>query len=158
YETAGTPPFIAFVELVERMARTMPTQVFRSVLSDAAPEIAKLVPELRRTFPDIGQPLELPPEQQRRFLFNCVVEFIERSCRLKPLAVLLDDLHWADETTLLLLQHLAQRLAQLPMLVLGTYRDVELDSDRPFAATLEILTRQRLAHRLGLKRLPHEAV
>ena len=158
YETAGTPPFVAFVELVERMARTMPLTVFRDVLGDAAPEIARPVPELRRMFPDIVPPLELPPEQQRRYLFNCVAAFLERCCRLKPLVLLLDDVHWADEPTLLLLQHLAQRLPQLPMLVLGTYRDVELDADRPFALTLETLTRQRLAHRLALKRLPHEGV
>ncbi len=158
YETAGTPPFIAFVELVERMARTMPSAMFRDVLGDVAPEIAKLVPELKRTFPDMREPLELPAEQQRRYLFNCVAEFIERCCRLKPLAVLVDDLQWADEPTLLLLQHLAARLPHLPILILGTYRDVELDADRPFAATLETLTRQRLAHRLALKRLPHEGV
>jgi tetratricopeptide (TPR) repeat protein len=158
YETAGTPPFIAFVELVERLGRAMPPAMFREVLGDAAPEIARLTPELRRAFPDIGPPLDLPPEQQRRFLFNCVVEFIERCCRLKPLAVLLDDLHWADEPTLRLFEHLAQRLPQLPMIVLGTYRDVELDADRPFAATLETLTRQRLAHRLSLKGLPQESV
>jgi len=158
YETAGTPPFIAFVELVERMARRMPTSVFRDILGDAAPEIARLVPELRRTFPDIGPPLDLPPEQQRRYLFNGVLDFVERCCRLKPLAVLLDDLHWADEPTLLLLEHLSQRLSQWPVLMLGTYRDVELDATRPFAATLETLTRQRLAHRLAVKRLPHDAV
>ncbi len=132
----------------------MPTTTFRAVLGDAAPEMAKLVPELRRRFPDLADPLELPPELQRRYLFNCVVEFIERSCRLRPLAVLLDDLHWADEPTLLLLQHLAQRLPQLSMFIVGTYRSVELNADRPFAGTLETLTRQRLAHRVALKRLP----
>jgi serine/threonine protein kinase/tetratricopeptide (TPR) repeat protein len=158
YETAGTPPFIPFVELVERVGRAMPAAMFREVLGDAAPEIARLTPELRRTFSDIGQSLDLPPEQQRRYLFNCVVEFIERCCRLKPLVVLLDDLHWADEPTLRLLEHLAQRLPQLPMIVLGTYRDVELDADRPFAAALETLTRQRLAHRLPLKGLSEESV
>lgn len=144
--------------MLEHSARAVPASAFRDALGDAAPEVAKLVPELRRMFPDIPPPIELPPEQQRRYLFNSFLEFIERGCRLTPHAVLLDDLHWADEPTLLLLQHLAQRLPQIPMLVLGTYRDVELDVDRPFAAMLETLTRQRLAQRIALRRLPEDHV
>ena len=70
YETEGTPPFIPWVEIVERSASIVPNAAFREALGDAAPEIAKLVPELRRTFPDIPAPIELPPEQQRRYLFN----------------------------------------------------------------------------------------
>ena len=72
--------------------------------------------------------------------------------------MLLDDLQWADESTLLLLQHLAPHLEKMPMLVLGTYRDVELDLQRPFARVLETLTRQRLAKRVNVRRLPEAGV
>ena len=72
--------------------------------------------------------------------------------------MLLDDLQWADNATLLLLQHLAPLLGQLPVLALGTYRDVELDVTRPFAGTLETLSRKRLAQKLTLERLPQEGV
>ena len=78
------------------------------------------------------KPVELPPEQQRRFLFNAYREFVERASRMTPLAIVLEDLHWADEPTLLLLQHLAQTVPTVPLLVLGTYRDVELDVDASF--------------------------
>ena len=106
----------------------------------------------------IPQPIELPPEQQRRFLFNAYREFVDRSCRITPVAAVLEDLHWADEPTLLLLQHLAQAVATMPLLVVGTYRDIELDVTRPFAQTLETLLRQRLATRISLQRLPQPAV
>ena len=158
YETEGTPPFIPWVEIVERSARVNPSVGFREALGDAAPEVAKLVPELRRMFPDIPPPVELPPEQQRRYLFNGFVEFVERGARITPHVMLIDDLHWADESTLLLLQHFAQRLEQIPLLIVGTYRDVDLDVERPFAETLEALTRQRLAHRLALGRLSEGSV
>ena len=102
YETAGTPPFIPFVEMLEHSARLVPSSAFRHVLGEAAPEVAKLMPELRRMFPDIPPPIELPPE--RRYLFNSFLEFVERGCRMMPQALLMDDLHWADEPTLLLLQ------------------------------------------------------
>jgi len=157
-EMEGAPPYMPFVELLEATARLVPAAALREALGDAAPEVAKLMPELRRLFPDIGAPLELPPEQERRYLFNSMHEFMERSGRAQPLFLVLEDLHWADDSTLLLLQHIAQRLSEMPVLILGTYRDVELDVSRPLARVLEELVRQRLAHDLALKRLSEAGV
>ena len=64
-------------------------------------------------------------------MFNGVQAFMDRAGRVRPLLLTLEDLHWADEPTLLLLQHLAQRLREMPVLIVGTYRDVELDVARP---------------------------
>ena len=158
YESEGTAPFIPFVEIIEQYARVAPSEVMRETLGDAAPEVARLVPDLRRLFPDIPPPLELPSEQQRHYLFKNVGEFLERVSRVSSTVLLLDDLQWADNATLLLFQHVAPLLGQLPLLALGTYRDVELDVNRPFAAILETLNRKRLAHRINLQRLPHEGV
>ena len=158
YETEGTPPFIPWVELVQQSARVVPAAAFRAALGDAAPEVAKLLPELRQRFSDIPSPIELPPEQQRRFLFSNFLEFLERGARITPHVLLLDDLHWADESTLLLLQHIAQHASDMPLLIVGTYRDVDLEVARPFAKVLEAFTRQRLAHRVALRRLPEAGV
>jgi class 3 adenylate cyclase/tetratricopeptide (TPR) repeat protein len=158
YEMEGAPPYMPFVELLETTARRADPALFRAALGEDAGEVARLLPALRRTFDDIPPPLELPPEQERRYLFNSVSEFISRAARLRPLLLLLDDLHWADESTLLLLQHMAGQIADIPLLVVGTYRDVELDVRRPLAATLEDLLRRRLAHRVSLKRLSQEGV
>jgi len=158
YEMEGAPPYIPFVEMLEATARVVPAAALREALGDAAPEVAKLMPELRRLFPDIAAPLELPPEQERRYLFNSMQEFMERSGRVQPLLLVLEDLHWADDSTLLLLQHIAQRLQEMPLLIVGTYRDVELDVARPLARALEEFLRQRLAHDLTLKRLPEAGV
>jgi len=157
-EMEGAPPYIPFVEILEATARIVPREAFREALGDAAPEVAKLMPELRRLFPDIAAPLELPPEQERRYLFNSVQEFLERAARVQPLFLVWEDLHWGDDATLLLLQHIAQRLHEMPVLIVGTYRDVELDVARPLARALQELTRQRLAHDLPLKRLPESDV
>ena len=158
HETEGTPPFIPFVEALEQACRIVPASAFREALGDAAPEVARLMPELRRLFSDIPAPVELPAAQQRRFLLNSVQEFLDRISRVTPLAVLLDDLHWADGSTLLLLHHLTPQLSQMPMLVIGIYRDTEPDVERAFARMLETLTRQRLAQRLTLRRLPEAGV
>src|SRR4030042_6932919 len=116
------------------------------------------MPELRRLFPDIGAPLELPPEQERRYLFNSVQEFLERAGGVQPLLLVWEDLHWADESTMLLIQHIAQQIPEMPVLIVGTYRDVELDVARPLARALQELTRPRLAHDQALKRLPEAEV
>ena len=154
YEMEGAPPYIPFVEILEAAGRIVPPEAFREALGDAAPEVAKLMPELRRMFPDIPPAMELPPEQERRYLFNSFLEFIERASRGQPLLLVLEDLHWGDDSSLLLLQHIAQQLEQIPVLVVGTYRDVELDVARPLAKALEELLRQRLAHDITLRPLP----
>ena len=154
YEMEGAPPYVPFIEMLEHTARVAPKETFRLALGDAASEVAKLMPELRRMYPDIPPPIQLPPEQQRRFLFNAYREFIERAAKVTPIVHVFEDLHWADEPTLLLLQHLGPMLSTTPMLVIGTYRDVELDVNRPFAKTLETLLRQKQATRMTLRRLP----
>jgi tetratricopeptide (TPR) repeat protein len=153
YEMEGSPPYIPFIETLEYCMRAAPPDTFRYSIGESAPEIAKLVPELRRRYHDIPPAIELPPEQQRRFLFNAYREFVERSARLTPIVVVLEDLHWADEATLQLLGHLAQTVSTIPVLLIGTYRDVDLDVTRPFARLLESWVRDKLATRLSLRRL-----
>lgn len=154
YEMEGSPPYVPFIEMLEHIARSVPLDTFRYALGADAPEVAKLMPELRRMFPDMPPALELPPEQQRRYLFKAYREFVERSARLTPTVALFEDLQWADEPTLLLLQHLAQAVAGMPMLIVGTYRDVDLEVGRPCAKLLESLLRQKLGTRILLRRLP----
>ena len=91
YEMEGTAPFMPFVEIIEQYARVAPSEVLR------------LVPDLRRLFPDMPPPLELPAAQRRHYLFKNVAEFLERMSRTSSLVLLLDDLQWADTATLLLL-------------------------------------------------------
>ncbi|MDP9325921.1 MAG: AAA family ATPase, partial [Candidatus Dormibacteraeota bacterium] len=158
YESEGTPPYQPFIEIVEMAAAKLPPDVLRRDLGDAAPEVARLMPELRRRFDDIAEPMELPPEQERRYLFNSIFEFIGRAAGAQPVCVLLDDIHWADEASLLLFEHIAQRVAGIPLVILGTYRDVELELGRPLARTINALLQQRLVRRMGLKRLGPDGV
>ncbi len=153
YEMEGAPPYIPFVEALQAAARMASREALREDLGDAAPAVARLVPELHRTLPDIGPPLGLPPEEERHYVFNDVLEFLRRTAQREPIFLMLEDLHWADESTLLLLRHIAPCLSQMPALIVGTYRDVELDVDRPLAQALAELHRYRLAHRLSLGRL-----
>ncbi|MGB6745334.1 MAG: protein kinase, partial [Terracidiphilus sp.] len=158
YEMEGSPPYVPFVEMLEYITRMAPREGLRYSLGDDAPEVARLMPELRNMYPDIPPAIQLPPEQQRRFLFNAFRSYVERAARVTPVVVVFEDLHWADEPTLLLLQHHAQTLATTPMLVICTYRDVELEVTRPFAKALDTLVREKQAARMPLKRLRLDGV
>ncbi len=158
YEMEGAPPYIPFIEILQSIMRTVEPDKLLETLGDAAPEVAKLVPELREQFPDISEPRKLPPEQERLYLFNKLSAFLGRLANNRPLLIMVEDLHWTDEPTLLLLQHMAQRLPEVATLIVGTYRDTELDVARSLAKALEELLRQRLAHDMLLKRLPQDGV
>ncbi len=159
YEMEGAAPYVAFVEILETaLARAPSPQAFRQALGEEASEIAKLLPKLRRLCPDIPPAFELPAEQERRLLFNSIAEVIARAAGSRPLLLVLDDLQWADDPTLLLVEHLAERMRDLPVLIVATYRDTEVDVGRPLAGTFEALRRRHLAHWMTLRRLPEEFV
>jgi class 3 adenylate cyclase/tetratricopeptide (TPR) repeat protein len=154
------PPYIPIVEILESIADLLPPDVLARVLgpTDGAQEIARMWPGLHRFLPDLAAPLALPPEQARRYLFTCLTEALDRLSRLRLIVMLVDDLQWADPSTLLFLQHLTQHLQDMPLFVLGTYRDIELKPGVPFAETFESLIRQPAVDRFTLKRLARDGV
>jgi predicted ATPase/class 3 adenylate cyclase len=152
------PPYLPTIEHLEEAARQSSPERFRQVLGENAPEIAKLMPELRARYPDIPEAVSLPPEQERRYLLHSLTEFVERTARATPLMLVYEDLQWADESTMLLIRQVAQRVAEIPVLAVGTYRDTDLKPGRPFAAALPDLLRQRLAEEILLRRLTEEGV
>jgi predicted ATPase len=159
YDLDDSVPFIPFVEIFEAaLARAASPEVFREALGEDATAIARLMPQLRQLFPDIPPPLQASPDQSRRILFNAIAELVARRAAMKPVLLLLEDLHWADEETLSLLDHLARLLARIPVMIIATYRDSETDVGGPLAKTLDNLIRLHLVERISLGGLPQNAV
>ncbi len=161
YDREDSVPFCPFVEILETLAQAASPVSFRAALGHDAAELARLVPQLRRMFPDIPKPLELPPDQSResrRLLFNAFREFLARNASERPVFLLLEDLQWADEGTLSLLNHVSRSLGEMPVVIVGTYRDDEVEGGGPLAQTLDQLTRLHLSERIGLRGLPRDAV
>jgi class 3 adenylate cyclase/tetratricopeptide (TPR) repeat protein len=158
-EMSGTPPYLPYVEMIDQ-AITTPRSfpALWKALGDVAAEIARIAPALRRVFPDIPPPVELPAELARRYVWNSFGEFIGRAAQGQPLLLVLEDLHWADESSLLLTEYLAPLLPEMPVLVLGTYRDLEVDLHHSLARVIGRLGRQRLVERVNLQRLSFDGV
>ena len=153
-EMIGAPPYLPYVEIIEQaISNPRSPLALREALGDVAPEIARIAPALRRAFPDIPPPIELPAELSRRYVWNSLSEFLGRAAQGQPLLLVLEDLHWADESTLLLTEYLAPLLPEMPVLVLGTYRDAEVDLQRPLARVIGELERRRLVEQVTLRRL-----
>jgi len=158
YEGEASLPYRPFVEAFRQYARSRPDEELRTQLGPGAPEIATLVSEIRARFPDIEEAPKLDPDGERLRLFESVAEFLHNASLAKPIVLHLDDLHWADKPSLLLLQHLAQRTARDRLLILGAYRDVELDRGHPLADALGALRRLPNYRRVLLRGLPQESV
>src|SRR4029450_5778620 len=153
-EMSGAPPYLPYVEMIEEAISSPRSPLaLREALGDVAPEIARIAPALRRHYPDIAPPVELPPELARRYLWNSFREFVARGAQTQPLLLVLEDLHWADESTLLLTEYLAPLLAEMPVLIIGTYRDDEIDISHPLSQVISRLGRRRLIDRISLRRL-----
>lgn len=154
----GAPPYLPTIEHLEEAARQVSPEAFRQTLGDNAAEIAKLMPELRARYADIPEPVSLPPEQERRYLLRGLTEFVERAARAMPLMLVFEDLHWADESTLLLVRLLAERAREMPLLAVGTYRDTDLKAGSALASALPELLRRRLAEEILLGRFGEREV
>jgi tetratricopeptide (TPR) repeat protein len=154
FEMKGMPPYIPFVEMLESAFSAIEPAPFLEIAGETAPEVAKLMPELRRRFPEIPPPAEVPPEHERWYLFNAIRELLARMSRAHPLYLIVEDLQWADEPTLLLLQHIVRQIDEIPVLIVGTYRDVAPDVPDYLSKVLGELFRQPSAHRVTLRRLP----
>lgn len=146
------PPFQPALEQIEQSARQLGPELMRRSMGDNAAEIARLMPELKQTYDNIPDYPTLPPEQERRYLLHGIAEFVARGAARQPLVLVYEDLHWADESTCVLLAYVAERLKHEPVLLLGTYRDSEL-GNAPFGRALQDLFRKRVAEDLRLPRL-----
>ncbi len=158
YERDEPFPFLPFVEIIESsLAQAGSLDDFRRKMGNNAAELAQLAPSLRRVFPDIPKPPELPPAQQRLYLFQSFSEALARAARTRPCLYILEDLHWADESTLALLTYLANRIAQLPVVIIGTYRSGYSKDNPVLVRTLVELIRMGIRP-LKLSALSKDAV
>jgi predicted ATPase len=142
YERDEPLPYLPFAEIVEsNLAQAASLDDFRRQMGDSAAELAQLAPSLRRIFPDLPESIELPPAQRRRHLFESFSDAFGRWARICPLLLALDDLQWADESTLALLVHLVNRISRLPLLIIGTYRDEFFENNSALVRSLEEVIR-----------------
>ena len=159
YEEQGIPPYWTWVQAIRSYVRERDPEQLRSEMGAGAADIAEVVSDLKERLPDL-KPLPAldSPEQARFRLFDSISAFLRSASQKQPLVLVLDDLHWADQPSLLLLQFVARELGDSRLLLIGTYRDMELSRQHPLAESLGELTRERLFQRVLLRGLSQQDV
>jgi hypothetical protein len=159
YESEGAPPYWPWVQAIRSYVRERDPEELRSELGAGAAEIGDVVPDVRQRLPDLAAAETVEDPQQARFrLFDSLTAFLKAAASTQPLVLVLDDVHWADEGSLRLLEFVARELAGTRLLLIGTYRDVDLSRRHPLSQALAELTRERLFERLLLRGLSREDV
>ncbi|MCH8008922.1 MAG: AAA family ATPase, partial [Chloroflexi bacterium] len=123
-------------------------------LGTDAPEIARMVSEVRQRLPEISEVPQQEGETDRLRMFDSVGNFICNAARANPVVLVLDDLQWADESSLAMLRHVARGIANDRVIILGCYRDVEMEENHPLVEALAELKREPFYQRIVVKGLP----
>jgi class 3 adenylate cyclase len=158
YEGEGAPAYWPWVQIIRSFVHDRDPQQLISTMGTGAADIAQVVSEVRERLPGLPAPPALEPEQARFRLFDSITSFLQNASISQPLVLVLDDLHWADKPSLLLMQFFAREARGARVLVVGTYRDVELGRQHPLSQMLGELAREQLVARILLRGLAIEDI
>jgi DNA-binding SARP family transcriptional activator len=151
-------PYQPWVEVLAHLASHAPDTVLAAHVEARGSELARLVPDLADPADLAGgatfeRASSTDAESERYLLFGAVVDLLTRTAALAPVVLVLDDLHWADRPTIQLLRHVVATATPLPLLIIGTFRDSDVETEHPLAEALADLHRESGIERLALRGL-----
>jgi DNA-binding winged helix-turn-helix (wHTH) protein/tetratricopeptide (TPR) repeat protein len=146
----GAPAYWPWVQIVRAFVERRDRAALERLLGARAAVIGQAIPEVAEKLGGLAPPPELEPDQARFRLFDSLTAFVKSASALRPLVLVLDDLHRADRSSLLLLQFLVRELREQRVLVVGTYRDAELARDPALARLLGEIAREDPSRSIAL--------
>jgi tetratricopeptide (TPR) repeat protein len=150
-------PYLAFVEVLRSYVQAQDVSELRKELRSGAADLGRIVPEIKEKLKVHPRP-KRDPEEERYRLMEAVTQFLGSIATVQPLLIVLEDLHNADSGTLEMLTHVSRNLAGIRLLLVGTYRDIEIDRTHPLSATLAELRRLPAFRRVLLRGLNADEV
>jgi DNA-binding SARP family transcriptional activator len=142
-------PYQPFVEALRGYLARAPEQVTHWS-AQYGTELSRVVPEVAAA----GEAQAGPEEEERYRLFDAVSEVLNDIARRQPVVLVLDDLHWADKPTLLMLRQMVRAAGESPLLMVATIRDTERPA--PLVDMLVQLRREHFFERIELRGLDEE--
>ncbi len=150
-------PYLAFVEAMRSYVLDREVADLKKELGSGATDVARIVSEIREKL-DVKPKTSENPDEDRYRLMQSVTSFLTHAAAIKPIMVVLEDLHDADKGTLEMLTYISRNLAGARLLIVGTYRDVEVDRTHPLSAALAELRRVSTFGRVILRGLNADEV
>ncbi len=157
-DAEGMPPYVPLLEALGQHIRATPAEVLHAQVGDYAPVLVPLLPELTARLPTLPPMPTLPPEQARLRLYEAVGAVLAALAAPHALALILDDLQWADRATLDLLSYVVSHQADARLLIVGAYRPGEADQNAALQRTLTELNRLRMLTTLNIQPLAPDAL
>jgi hypothetical protein len=148
-----TLPYGPWVEALTHYVEHGPVSVLRAHVTRHGGELARLVPTLEERVEDVPPPRETDQDTERYLLWAAVVGLLREASSEEPIVIILDDLHWADKPTLLLVKHVISQGQGMRVLIIGTYRESDVARGHPLAEVLADLHREQGVERIPLKGL-----
>lgn len=143
----------AVAEAITGWARCVGAETVRVAAGLHAPVLATLAPGLRSLLPELGDPEPVPPDVAMARAQDSLCQLLGELTVARTVILVFDDLHWADDTTIRLLRAAARFARSQRLLVIGTYRETDLDRNHPLAQALPVLRREVEPVRLALEGL-----
>jgi DNA-binding CsgD family transcriptional regulator len=155
-QAEGMPPYLPLLEALGQYVRSAEPDLLCEQAGPMAATLCAIMPELVTRLGEVPQGYPLPPEQARLRLFEAVGAFLAAIGDRSPLVLLLDDLHWADGSTLDLLCHVTRTQPAARLLIVGAYRDAELEDNAALQRAVAEFSRQRRLTGLDLGALSQQ--
>ena len=158
YEFERVLPYQPVAEALRTILSTVTSAEVADLPARIIAEVARLAPEIAERFPSLETPASISFEQEQARLFDGVARFLSKLSSHGALLIVLEDLHWASESTLQLLHYLTRHLADCRLLMVGTLRPEVIGVEHPLSSLQRQLTREQLVKPLPLSRLSAKAV
>jgi DNA-binding CsgD family transcriptional regulator len=160
FEGDWSPPYGPWVEALGEYARTCSPERLQRELGPGGPSLVQLIPQLRAILPDTPLPAPLSPDEERLRLYEAVGQFFLTITKDQPAVLVLDDLHWADQDSLRLLRYIARFVSRSRLVIVGTYREPDLEVQRqPFLSeVLAVLRRETDYQRITIHGLAEDEI
>jgi DNA-binding CsgD family transcriptional regulator len=147
YENESSAPFEPWVQAVSPHVGEVDLE---ARLGPGAAVLAEVIPAVGQALPQTRRAAVLATDEERIRAYDAFAQLLLALAAERPAAVVVDDVHWADPASLGVLRHVSRAVGTAPIVLVGTYRESEVELTHPLAQTLAELDRHVRIRRIQL--------